>query len=207
MGIYNSYKELKACETHGKDYSIRKRYGKSGIAVMAPHGGGIEPGTTEIADAVAGGLHSFYTFIGLKQQGNAKFHISSTKFDEPEGIELAKNSRTILTIHGCKENKKIIYLGGKDIPFKEKIRTALLGANFSVRESSRFPGKNPFNICNQSRSYRGVQLEISAGLRQKMFYNLSHIHPKNSARRFEKFISALRGALSEHMDDLYHVKT
>ncbi len=173
---------------------------------MAPHGGGIEPGTTEIADAVAGGDHSFYSFIGLKEQGNAKFHISSITFDEPEGIELAKNSRTILTIHGCKENKTIIYLGGKDIPLKEKIRAALLEADFSVLESARFPGKNPLNICNQSRSCQGVQLEISAGLRRKMFHNLSRFHPKNSTRRLEKLISALRGALSEHMDDLNQVK-
>lgn len=173
---------------------------------MAPHGGGIEPGTTEIADAVAGDVHSFYTFIGLKKRGNTKFHISSIQFDEPEGIELAKNSKTILTIHGCKENKKIVYLGGRDIPLKEKIRTALLDANFSVRESSQFPGKNPFNICNQSRSHIGVQLEISAGLRRKMFHNFSRIHPKNNNRRFENFVSALTGALSEHMDDLVQLK-
>ncbi len=47
-------------ETKGKDYRIHLRHGKSGILVMAPHGGGIEPGTTEIADAVAGAERSFY---------------------------------------------------------------------------------------------------------------------------------------------------
>lgn len=173
---------------------------------MAPHGGGIEPGTTEIANAVAGDVHSFYTFIGLKKQGNARFHISSINFDEPEGIRLAKKSKTILTIHGCKGDNTIVYLGGRDRPLKEKIRTALLDAKFSVRESSQFPGKNPFNICNQSRLYIGAQLEITAGLRRKMFHNLSRIHPKNRTRQFEKFVSALSGALSKHMDNLEHVK-
>lgn len=169
---------------------------------MAPHGGGIEPGTTEIADAVAGDVHAFYSFSGLKERGNIEFHVPSVKFDEPEGIELAKNSRTVLTVHGCKENKKIVYIGGTDLSLKAKIRTALLGANFSVRESSRFPGKNPLNICNQSRTHIGVQLEISAGLRRTMFHDLPRIQLKNSTPEFERFVSILSRALWEHMDEL-----
>lgn len=173
---------------------------------MAPHGGGIEPGTTEIAEAVAGDVHTFYTFSGLKVRGNAKFHIPSKRFDEPLGIEIAKNSRSILTIHGCKGNEEIVYIGGKGKRLKAKIRKALLDANFSVRETSRFPGKNPLNICNRSRSCKGVQIEISAGLRRKLFRDLPGVNRKNSARRFEQLVLALRGALSEHIVDLDDVK-
>ncbi len=169
---------------------------------MAPHGGGIEPGTTEIADAVAGNIHGFYAFNGLKEQGNSELHIPSIKFDEPEGIELAKNSRTILTVHGCKESKKIVYIGGKDLSLKAKIRNALFEANISIRESSQFPGKNPLNICNQSRTRIGVQLEISSGLRRTMFRNLSRIQPKNYTPEFEKFVSLVSRALWKHMDEL-----
>jgi phage replication-related protein YjqB (UPF0714/DUF867 family) len=57
--IYHSFSELSRRETAGLDYHIIKRVGGSGITVMSIHGGGIEPGTTEFADAVAGKMHSF----------------------------------------------------------------------------------------------------------------------------------------------------
>ena len=56
MEKYFCYRDLKMHEVQDRDYRIDFRYGCSKIAVMAPHGGGIEPGTTEIADAVAGKL-------------------------------------------------------------------------------------------------------------------------------------------------------
>jgi phage replication-related protein YjqB (UPF0714/DUF867 family) len=71
MTPYASYCALQVNETLGVDYRIRVRRGCSGIAVMAIHGGGIEPGTTEIAEAVAGDRHTFYTFSGLKPEGNS----------------------------------------------------------------------------------------------------------------------------------------
>ena len=72
MKEYSSYENLSKAEVVGKDYRIRKRHGTSGILLMAPHGGGIEPGTTEIAEAIAGKCHSFYTFSGIKPKGNAE---------------------------------------------------------------------------------------------------------------------------------------
>ena len=196
MESYHSFKELELCETREKDYRIRQRYGKSGIAILAPHGGGIEPGTTEIAEAIAGDEHAFYTFSGLKKQDNAMLHITSNQFDEPIGLKIAKNANTILAIHGCKENETIVYLGGKDQQLKGRIRKALLEADVPVRESSRFSGKNPLNICNQGRCRMGVQLEVSAGLRRKIFYGLSRDHRRKRTRHFEKFVTAIQQALS-----------
>jgi phage replication-related protein YjqB (UPF0714/DUF867 family) len=57
---------------------------------------------------------------------------------------------------------------------------------------------NPLNICNRSRLERGVQLEISMGLRRLMFRYLSRTERKNTTRLFEEFVAALRGALSDH---------
>jgi phage replication-related protein YjqB (UPF0714/DUF867 family) len=53
------------------------------VAVIAPHGGGIEPGTSELATAIAGDDFSLYLFEGLKSAGNGELHITSTNFDEP----------------------------------------------------------------------------------------------------------------------------
>ncbi|MFH1993787.1 MAG: poly-gamma-glutamate hydrolase family protein [Pseudomonadota bacterium] len=202
MGNYQSYRELKENETLGKDYQIQIRSGKSGIAVMAPHGGGIEPGTTEIAAAVAGHDHTFYAFSGLKAQGNIGLHITSTRFDEPKGIEIAENSKAVLTIHGCKGQNKIVHLGGNDTRFKAKIKKALLDADFTVGETDGLPGKNPHNICNRNSLQGGVQLEVSSGLRAEFFPNHPCLWPKSLTPRFEQFIEALRHALSLHAGDL-----
>jgi phage replication-related protein YjqB (UPF0714/DUF867 family) len=197
MGKYNNYRQLNENETKGRGYLIHFRHGKSGILVMAPHGGGIEPGTTEIADAVAGAEHSFYCFDGLKKGGNWNLHITSRRFDEPIGIDIAKNSQTIVTMHGCKEKGKIIYIGGRDKPLKEKIIKATKLAGFAVKESLRHPGINELNICNRSRTGKGVQIEISMGLRRTMFQDISRIKRKKTTEIFAEFISALRSALSD----------
>jgi len=69
MEKYSNFEELKKKEKEGQDYQIQYRQGRTGIAVIAPHGGGIEPGTSEIADRVAGEDHAFYSFEGWKRQG------------------------------------------------------------------------------------------------------------------------------------------
>lgn len=53
MEKYRSYDNLCRNEVEDRDFRIRFRHGTSGIAIVAPHGGGIEPGTTEIAEAIA----------------------------------------------------------------------------------------------------------------------------------------------------------
>jgi phage replication-related protein YjqB (UPF0714/DUF867 family) len=84
MDKYESYEELRQNEQE-HHFQIHHQEGSSGVAVMAPHGGGIEPGTTEIARGVAGTDHTFYAFEGLKPGGNQDLHITSTNFDEPVG--------------------------------------------------------------------------------------------------------------------------
>ncbi len=140
------------------------------------------------------GLHCFE---GLKKRGNWNLHITSRQFDEPIGTEIAKNSQTIVTIHGCKEKGKIVYIGGRDNPLKEKIIKAIKNAGFAVKESPRFPGINELNICNRSRTSKGVQLEISMGLRRAMFQDISRIKRKKTTKVFDRFVNAIRNALSD----------
>lgn len=197
MGKYDNFRQLNENETTGKDYRIRFRNGTSGIVVMAPHGGGIEPGTSEIANAVAGAEHSLYCFEGLKKRGNSVLHITSRQFDEPIGIGLAGISQTIVTIHGCREMEEIVYIGGRDKPLKENLTKAITDAGFAVDESSCFPGISESNICNRSRTGKGVQLEISMGLRRTMFCDISRIKRKKTTKVFADFISAVKSALSD----------
>ena len=199
MEKYKTYSELQKNEQKGRDYQIHFRQGRSAIAVIAPHGGGIEPGTTEIADVVADDDHTFYSFEGLKREGNLDLHITSRRFDEPIGVAIVKNANTVLAIHGCNGNERVVYMGGRNDILKQHLRNTLEHTGFSVQENPRFSGQSPLNICNRSRLGKGVQLEIPWGLRLEMFQDLARIHRKRPTKRFWSFVFALRDALSEYL--------
>ncbi|MBW2411888.1 MAG: poly-gamma-glutamate hydrolase family protein [Deltaproteobacteria bacterium] len=199
MQPYGSFKELKENEIEGEDYRIHFREGKTGILIMAPHAGDIEPATGELADAIAGGEHSFYGFWGLKAKHNSVLHIDSTRFDEPLAVDLVKKSQTVLTIHGSKETQKIIFVGGRNTELKQIIQNGLQQLGIPLGESLRLPGIKADNICNRSRSGQGVQLEISAGLRIEFFKGVSGAAPDHSTRHFVKLVDALRAALNHYL--------
>ncbi len=200
MDKYGNYEELQQQEKEGVDYELRFRKGTSGIAVIAPHGGGIEPGTVDIADGIAGAEHTFYCFKGIKNTGNIHLHITSNRFDEPLGINAIKGENTVLAIHGCNDKKQVVNIGGKDRELKKKLKKALIEAGFVAEESPRpgLRGENPENICNRGRSGRGAQLEISEGLRKVMFDNLTAPAGRKKTKVFCRFVTALRKSLQLH---------
>lgn len=90
MDKYANYDDLKQHEKEGEDYVILSREGYSGIAVIAPHGGGIEPGTVDIADGIAGGRHSFYAFKGIKKKKMGSYILRATNLTSQKGSESQK---------------------------------------------------------------------------------------------------------------------
>jgi phage replication-related protein YjqB (UPF0714/DUF867 family) len=195
MPPYRSFKELSNNETAGTDYRIDHRQGDSGIAIMAIHGGGIEPGVTPIADAVAGHRHSYYSFNGLKKNGNKALHITSVRFDEPLAISMAAKNRTVVTIHGCRNPQPVVYAGGLNTSLKTKIAQVLNGTGFTVENATHLPGINRLNICNRCLSGKGVQLEISSGLRHRLFDNPSEPGKSKKTPVFNRLVAAIRSAL------------
>jgi phage replication-related protein YjqB (UPF0714/DUF867 family) len=195
---YESYLQLRSAEREGLDYSVRFRRGSSGIAVMAPHGGDIEPGTTEIAEAAAGRLHSFYTFEGLRPDHNLDLHIASTLFDEPEGLKIASEAAVVVTIHGCRERDPVVFTGGLDLELRRAVKRGLESEGFPVQEDPRLPGMSLMNLCNRSSLGRGLQLEVSRGLRWTMFGGLRRAERREHRRPFELFVGALRTALDNY---------
>ena len=193
MKAYKSYHELKQYEREGKDYRFEFRTGTSSLAILAPHGGDIEPGTSEIADALAGDVHGFYTFEGIKSQSNQLLHITSSHFDEPTGLDVACRAETVVTVHGCKGEDRVVYVGGRDEGLKARVVCELGSCDFSVRESRRFPGMRQTNLCNRGRSGKGLQVEISFGLRKLMFKSLYRDGRRETTQIFERFITALKG--------------
>jgi phage replication-related protein YjqB (UPF0714/DUF867 family) len=164
---------------------------------MAPHGGGIEPGTVDVADAVAAGDHTFYAFKGLKARGNAGLHINSNRFDEPVGVRAAAAARVVVTIHGSRDMEAVVHVGGKNRVLKERIVAALNRAGFqaAICETPGLRGIQAENICNRCRSGAGVQLEISRGMREKLFENLHHRSLRKKTVLFYRFVEALREVL------------
>src|SRR5438034_10673680 len=69
---YASFSELAMSELEGRDFQVRLRKRNGVAAVIAPHGGGIEPGTSELADVIAASDFSFYAFEGIKAAGNRR---------------------------------------------------------------------------------------------------------------------------------------
>jgi phage replication-related protein YjqB (UPF0714/DUF867 family) len=164
---YSCFKELEAAEAVGKDFSFvaRPRDGTS-VAVIAPHGGGIEPFTAELAEAIAGSDFSVYCFKGLKKSGNRDLHIASHKFDEPTCLMLVATHKSVLAIHGCDEEGERCLLGGRDASLICEFANALNTVGIIAEtEGHNYPGKDPNNVCNRGASGAGVQFELSMPFR------------------------------------------
>jgi phage replication-related protein YjqB (UPF0714/DUF867 family) len=197
MDKYSNFIELEQNEREGEDYTILFREANSKFLIISPHGGGIEPGTIDIADAVASTDHTFYAFKGIKKRGNKILHITSNRFDEPIGLKTSENVWIAISIHGCRDKKEMVFIGGKNQKLKEKIMYGLRTAGFRavISEERGLRGKSSENICNRCRSGKGVQLEISRGLREKMF---DFLHQRSSRKKtdlFYKFVNTLKRAL------------
>ena len=197
---YTTYEELERQQREGIDYRIDIREGNSGIAIVAPHGGGIEPGTTEIAREIAGIEHTFYGFEGIRATDNSHLHITSKTFDEPRLASLVSKEGIVLTVHGCEGEEEVVYVGGLHKALKNRIHTRLSHAGFLVKVSPnpKMGGKSPQNICNRGRAGAGVQLEISRGLRKQMFLDLKTYKGRNTKTDvFDQFVSVLRNSIAE----------
>jgi phage replication-related protein YjqB (UPF0714/DUF867 family) len=156
---------------------------------MAPHGGGIEPGTDILAAAVAGRRHAFYGFIGLKSRGNRLLHIASHRFDEPVAWRMARRARWILTLHGWARSDAVIGIGGRDRRGRRLFQQYLRAAGFKTRINRRpgLSGRHAANLCNRGRRGSGIQLEIAWGLRQPIVMSAGR-HPL--ARRLVRALTS-----------------
>ena len=195
---YAGYAQLAQREIDGRDYEILARTGESSLAVLAPHGGGIEAGTADLADAVAGDRHSFYAFKGIKPSGNRVLHITSHRFDEPRGLRIVATAEVAVAIHGHHDRSNdIVYVGGRNEPLQQRIREHLTRTGFSaeIADQPGLQAKHRQNFCNRCRSGRGVQLEITRALREKMFDRLFPGRGRSRTHLFFRFVDALHAAL------------
>lgn len=164
---YANFAELCANEVYGLGYKIESKDNKSTVAIIAIHGGYIEAGTTQLARATSDlGSYNYYSFMGILKSGNTRLHITSTNFDENIARDLVAKSNLTISLHGCSGTDKVTYLGGLDTALGKQIEIALTSAGFIVKPStSELNGTSLKNIVNNNLTGKGVQLEMTKGLR------------------------------------------
>ncbi len=179
-----SYEEILARKyVSGRDFSIT--FGDSNVdqcLLVAPHGGGIEPGSSDIMRATAElGGWAFYDFAGFLRQGNREaLHISSSEFDEPTLTSLVSRTAFVVAFHGASSTgEAVVYVGGRwklgrhalveaiNTSWKEHGIHAVDATEEAAAEHIR--GLEAENLTNRGRLQEGVQLEFSRGARDLLF--------------------------------------
>jgi phage replication-related protein YjqB (UPF0714/DUF867 family) len=198
--LYANYAALAAARQIGVEYRLLVRAPSgSRLAHIAIHGGGIEPGTTEIADYLSGSGSRYYSFDGMLVSGNADLHLTSTNFDEPQALELVAASDYVISWHGAAGDDLVTYVGGLDTEIGQRIKEALEGAGFTVAAgNSELDGDSPANITNKSARAMGVQMELSLGLRQSFFADFTRAGRDSGVRTtdFYSYVMAVQTALN-----------
>ena len=198
MDVYLNFAELIESEREGIDFRIYtvKREGSTTV-IVAPHGGAIEPGTSEVAKEVAKNDLSLAIFEGIKPKDNKHLHITSTNFDEPRCVELVQKADTVVAIHGEGSSELIVFLGGRDDELRVHLKAALERYSYAVKTHGNpdLHGLAAANICNRGRHGVGVQLELSFGLRQTFFQSLTDQGRKKPTDELVRFAAAVREGL------------
>jgi phage replication-related protein YjqB (UPF0714/DUF867 family) len=184
---FRCYEDLAQRYAEGVDYAVHVRPREhSRVAVLAPHGGRIEGGTSEIARLIAGEEHGLYLFEGLRITGDNFdcLHLASHCFDEPRGLELISSCDTVVSVHGYASPGPDVLVGGLNERLKWQMAQALTAGGLSfLSDGHRFPGRDPRNVCNRGRTGEGVQLELSDRLRK--------------SRDWSGLVGAVRGVLGQ----------
>jgi len=165
---FQNYAELSRGLKEGSDYRIESKSRPSPIAIFAIHGGVIEPGTIELARAIAGDDFSLYIFEGLHRTQAEALHLTATHFDEPQALALAEKSELCLSTHGFASSEKKLQVclgGGNEKRIAQFITTGFEDVEWT--RCPRLPGKSPKNIVNRCQQ-PGIQMEMSPELRRKI---------------------------------------
>jgi phage replication-related protein YjqB (UPF0714/DUF867 family) len=203
---YMNFADLKAHQVYGVDYSCCLLKRESKFLVAAVHGGGIEPGTSQIAQGVAGVDRSLYLFEGHKSSGNGALHITSHRFDEPHLLRVFDDwgdQLVVMAVHGVSNaasSNHDALVGGRNTRLKELVIQELKAVGMQAADASSvnpgLAGLDPLNICNRGNEAGGVQLEFSRAYRDSLFQgNRAKGTGGTTTARFDTLCSALRQAL------------
>jgi phage replication-related protein YjqB (UPF0714/DUF867 family) len=217
--------------TEGVDYARRHRrherfddsLARTGelprTVILAPHGGGIEPGTSELCLAVAGyhpanlpmvppaGVtHDYWIFEGVRGDDNAFLHVPSTGCDDGVAEALCAGALNALSLHGFKPESvglppgtRRVLVGGLDEDLRDLLLDALDEVGLPVEPAGphgELNGDSTRNIVNRTSRGMGAQLELSEPLRETMFArNTRPARRHTTTEVFWTFVAACRDAI------------
>jgi phage replication-related protein YjqB (UPF0714/DUF867 family) len=192
--------------------------------ILAPHGGGIEPGTSELCLAVAGHhpanlpqvppagvTYDYWMFEGVREDDNRKLHVTSAGCDDEVAVSLCAGSLNALALHGFSpkppdfsEDEQVVLVGGATPDstrntLRKYLLEGLCDARFDARDSAghgELDGNDPCNIVNRTMLGMGAQLELSTPLRDAMF--TAHSRPRRkhtTTQLFWTFVAVCRDAI------------
>lgn len=205
--FYADLYSLKADLKQGTDYVIYCRPGTSGVTVVAPHGGNIESGTSELARAIAGNEHNLFDFVFMNGPFRYRGHVTSTNFMDERLAALLSRSRICVSLHRMRDKHQKIYLGGRNRELKELASERLSAMGFITElEPPRLQGVDKRNFVNLA-SECGLQVEIPEPVAESLLPGVSEYARKTSVYRlrdktsptFEAFVFAIRSALNDYM--------
>jgi phage replication-related protein YjqB (UPF0714/DUF867 family) len=185
--------------------------------IIAPHGGGIEPGTSELCLAVAGyhpamlpetppaGVtYDYWMFEGLRPDDNDVLHVTATGCDDEIALSLCGGALHALSLHGFKlgpgEDHGVLVGGAADETLRLDVRDALDGAGFKAilpgAGDGELDGNKHCNIVNRTRLGAGIQLELSRPLREAMFGEFTRSRRKHTTNQvFWTFVAVCRDVI------------
>jgi len=194
---YVNFADLAAHEAEGADFRVVVKEGRSGIVIVAPHGGKIETHTSAIAAAIASEDHALYLFEGCADRDNRRLHVTSENFDEPRGRDIVERSRLAVGVHGASGAEDFVIVGGRNARAKALLLAALEKFGATGAGPAHLLGNSPGNICNRAED-SGVQLEISLGLRNKLGGSDPQLTATRASELQQEFVERIRQALIEY---------
>ena len=188
--------------------------------IIAPHGGGIEFGTSELCLAIAGyhpatltvaagtGVtRDYWMFEGLRPIGNGELHVTSTHCDDAVAESLCGGALNALALHGCTtaqaglpEDAAVALVGGRNATLKQRLLDEFAAAGVTASDAAgieQLNGDEPTNIVNRTLLGMGGHLELTGPLRLAMFGVNTRLRRKDTTTEaFWTFVAACRNALA-----------
>ena len=188
--------------------------------IIAPHGGGIEFGTSELCLAIAGyhpatlavtvntGItYDYWMFEGLRSRNNRELHVTSAHCDDGVAVSLCAGSLNVLALHGCTpaqaglpDDAEVALVGGRNPTLKQHLLDEFAAAGLDAIDAAgieQLDGDDPANIANRTLLAMGGQLELTGPLRKAMFgVNSRRRRRDTTTDVFWAFVAASRRALA-----------
>jgi phage replication-related protein YjqB (UPF0714/DUF867 family) len=201
---YNSMTALYNDTTEGIDWKKDTRNDGKSVLIVAPHGGNIEQGTSELTKLVANnGDFDYYSFEAIRPSNNSQLHVTSTNYDDATLHDMIQDRTATISIHGAQGEEQLVYLGGYKSPLRDAIQSQLKNKGFVVKIPPEYlGGQSNANFINKNEQSTGVQLELTTALRKAFFKDedtstASRKKAENWTTTMYDFAEALNAAIKQ----------